>query len=307
MVCSDLLLITMFEENGRGDVLLMTPALRLLRQRFLRHRIVVVTNHKALLINNPNVSAAVEQPSTSENYVEALLKSANCHFHIDYRPFCMAGQPHHIADIICMICGVKPDGRKPDLFLGPAERTYGRELVSAIQPYGTQPIIALHTGASTKNRQWLSRNWYALVRRFPRATFLQIGATDDTRVPGTFDLRGRLSLRNVASVLLAVDCLIATDSWLNHAAAALGRPAVILFGASHPRHFGYRSNVNIFGTSAVCAPCYRPAIWRGDFSESQTPWECPHRLCQADIRVEHVEEAVSRLLRQRNVRHLKQL
>lgn len=65
-------------------------------------------------------------------------------------------------------------------------------------------------------------------------------------------------LPGLASLLAQVDLLITNDSGPLHLAAALGTPAVALFGATDPRMTGLGEPHRLLAAQGIpCAPCYR--------------------------------------------------
>jgi Glycosyltransferase family 9 (heptosyltransferase) len=84
---------------------------------------------------------------------------------------------------------------------------------------------------------------------------VQTGHRDDERLDGAEDLRGRLSLREVAALLANSRFLVGLVGFLMHLARAVDTRAVIVYGGrEHPLQSGYIANENIIG-EAPCAPC----------------------------------------------------
>jgi heptosyltransferase-2 len=85
------------------------------------------------------------------------------------------------------------------------------------------------------------------------------------------DLAGRLPLLASAAALARCDVVLTNDSGLMHVAAALGVPAVALFGSTAPQlgFAPYRSPARVLGVEGLpCRPCThvgRPACPLGHF------------------------------------------
>jgi FkbM family methyltransferase len=114
------------------------------------------------------------------------------------------------------------------------------------------------------NKQWGRERWQALVDACPDVKWLQIGD------PGSKPLRGaRLlptpSFRTAAAVLAGCKAAVLPEGGLHHAAAAVGTPAVVIFGGFiAPNVTGYSAHRNIFtgeglgcGSRAACPHCRR--------------------------------------------------
>lgn len=132
--------------------------------------------------------------------------------------------------------------------------------------------------ATTK--EWPQDRWGELCRRL-RNNFelVQLGTVHDPALPHTIDRRGRTSLLQAAEILGRAGLFIGLESGLQHLAAAMHTPAVIIFGGrSWPQETGYLFNCNLT-RSPACAGC---GLNDG----------CPHSLVCLDIPVDEVEAAV---------------
>ena len=98
------------------------------------------------------------------------------------------------------------------------------------------------------------------------------------------DLTGP-DLRNAILALAAANTAVSNDSGLLHVAAALGTPAVGIFGPTSPWHWAPLNPIAavIETTSELpCRPCHKPVCRLG------------HHLCMRDISVEQVSAAICR-------------
>ena len=101
---------------------------------------------------------------------------------------------------------------------------------------------------------------------------------------GIRDLTGP-DLRNAILALAAANTAVSNDSGLLHVAAALGTPAVGIFGPTSPWHWAPLNPIAavIETTSELpCRPCHKPICRLG------------HHLCMRDISVDQVSAAIRR-------------
>jgi ADP-heptose:LPS heptosyltransferase len=83
-----------------------------------------------------------------------------------------------------------------------------------------------------------------VILEFPRSEGTLSGVEPLPFLPG---------LRRSAALFKRMSCIVTVDSFPGHLAAAVGTPAVVLFGPSNPLAFGHKGNINI--RVGDCGPC----------------------------------------------------
>ncbi len=149
------------------------------------------------------------------------------------------------------------------LQLAPEDRGAARSLV-ADDP---RPRIALHPVTTRVTKQWPIHQFAALASMLKtrlRAVVYVTGSEADRAAlaawPEAFDgaerLTGRTSLRQLAALFEAVDCVVTNDSGPMHLAAAVGTPVVAVFGSTDPARTGpYGNGHRIIRRPLWCSPC----------------------------------------------------
>jgi len=131
--------------------------------------------------------------------------------------------------------------------------------------------IAVQPGARWLNKRWPAENFAGLVRRlaqeFPNVRFAILGDAGDMPLgeiisraapERCLDLCGRTSLPEMIEWLRLCDLMITNDTGPMHAAAALGKPLVALFGPTDLRRTGpYGQLENVLRIELPCSPCLK--------------------------------------------------
>jgi lipopolysaccharide heptosyltransferase II len=140
-----------------------------------------------------------------------------------------------------------------------------------------RPIAILCPGAEYgPAKRWPTEHFIALARRLlddGYAVWL-LGSPNDksaaapiaSAVPGVRDLTGRTDLGTAIDLLSVASVVVSNDSGLMHAAAAVGRPLVALFGSSSPAYTPPLSALaHIARIDIACSPCFQRECPLGHF------------------------------------------
>jgi heptosyltransferase II len=167
-----------------------------------------------------------------------------------------------------------------------------------LAPDGSQPgrpVVAFAPGAVGPSKRWPAVYYAELARHL---------AVEGNRVwviggPGEKELAAEIvpagqdairdltgpDLRNAILALAAADTAVSNDSGLLHVAAALGTPAIGIFGPTSPWHWKPLNPIAAVVETAselACRPCHKPVCRFG------------HHRCMRDIPVDQVAKEVHR-------------
>ncbi len=157
------------------------------------------------------------------------------------------------------------------------------------------PFVLLAPGATWPVKEWPVEHWCRLAPRLRERTGMAVvvlappGRADDfDRLTETLgDAGGMLPVLPLASaleVVAAARLLVCVDGGIMHAAVAMGRPTVALFGATSTNiWFPYagRGPFRVLSTRPACYPCNRH--------------ECDAFICLPDLEPDAVLAAVNEL------------
>jgi heptosyltransferase-2 len=155
----------------------------------------------------------------------------------------------------------------------------------------TKPVVALAPGAVGPSKRWPASAYAALARRLIADGFAVwlVGGPEEKSLAAQIvgettarDLTGH-DLRNAILALAAAAVAVSNDSGLLHVAAALGTPAIGIFGPTSPWHWAPLNPLaaTIETKSAIeCRPCHKPVC------------RLVHHRCMRDIPPDQVLAAV---------------
>jgi heptosyltransferase-2 len=161
-----------------------------------------------------------------------------------------------------------------------------------------RPAVALAPGAVGPSKRWTTSGYAELARRLA-SEGLQVwilGGPNEralaTEIIGPTaanarDLTGP-DLRNAILALAAADVAVSNDSGLLHVAAAIGTPAVGIFGPTSPWHWAPLNPLAAVvetTTELSCRPCHKPTC------------RMEHHRCMRDIPADHVFALTMKALR----------
>jgi lipopolysaccharide heptosyltransferase II len=153
---------------------------------------------------------------------------------------------------------------------------------------GARPLVAFAPGAVGPAKRWPIEHYAEVARRLAAdgATILVLGAPHERALAAEIaaaggervrDLTG--PLRDSVLALAAADLAVANDSGLLHVAAAIGTPAIGIFGPTDPRLWAPLNPLAaVVETRAElpCHPCGRPTCALG------------HHRCLRDVAADEV-------------------
>jgi heptosyltransferase II len=155
----------------------------------------------------------------------------------------------------------------------------------------SRPVMVLAPGAVGPSKRWPASAYTTLARRLIAEGFAVwvVGGPEEKSLAAEIigetaarDLTGH-DLRNAILALAAAAVAVSNDSGLLHVAAALGTPAIGIFGPTSPWHWAPLNPLAaiIESKSKVeCRPCHKPVCRFG------------HHRCMRDIQPDQVLAAV---------------
>lgn len=172
------------------------------------------------------------------------------------------------------------------LYLTDDELAVGRRIRSQIGPFLViEPDVK---PKATPNKKWGVDRFARVVEALPDVAFIRAHGDECQPFSAARNVRTR-SFREACGVLAASDGYVGTEGGFHHAAAALGKSAVVIFGGFiSPKTTGYDFHLNI-ADNGQGSPC---GTWKA----------CAHcQAAMARITVEEVTAAVRQMVGAREV------
>jgi ADP-heptose:LPS heptosyltransferase len=288
--------------GGLGDHLCATPLLRGLKKE--GKKVVISAIYPYLFQGNPNVDELIFPPDE--------VKYEMVNYKDIYKLAYDTGFYGLLSEAYCKFYGVEYDD-KLDYTVYPKERVWVKETLKTIKdyiliaPFAARSVIQYSNttkvgsgGQRTVVKDWILSRWVSLVSEIQKKGIevYQVGGQGDKGVPGCNRYFLGQDYRFSVALLEQSKGLISVDNFMQHAAFAIGKPAVILFGATDPSIFGHETNVNIYHKN-VCRhnrECRRGSPWLMHGSVERGPMfdPCKSKECMKKISVKAVLDKIGK-------------
>ncbi len=285
--------------SGMGDILCTIPAALELKKRHPGATIIYNCHPDFTVV--PKLGGVANRVTSLEaiglvgHWYKFLLAGFYHFAHGDDTPGQTSQEP--MVTEFCRQFGLPAQEEHPRLIIDPALLDKMRLQLSA-KNLDPGSLIIIHPGPSWPVREWPSEKWAGLVDGLRRHGFtniaqlgvgryLNFGKIPVDSIPGAVSLVNELSLAEAFAVISLAKLHIGIDSGLLHIAAAVGVPAVGIFGMTSPQCRFSRSYLKSFVISRVeCQGCYH-RLPRVDWVTN-----CPHDIrCMKTIGADEVLRA----------------
>jgi len=245
-----------YQGTGRlGDDLMCTAIFREMHKRGKRS-LAMVTRNPTLFEKNPDVDKIIRETDARLNrWGRAGLPLVPlAHTGYDAAQDLDLPPNEHVLIRMCRLAGISgPVELRPYLFLTAAELAAGKlaENQVAVQSTG------LSGPSPMLNREWYPQRFQELCAELRSdVRVVQIGGSNDLKLEGAMDLRGKTTLRQTAAILANSLVFVGLVGFVMHLARAVDCRSVIIYGGREkPSITGYVANKNLY-SQVRCAPCW---------------------------------------------------
>ena len=285
--------IIFVSEGGLGRVIASTAVVRKIKEKYPDKKILVVAGFPDVFLYNPDVFKVFRFDNPLYFYDDFVTPET---FLMHVEPYRDHGYLHgdgHLIDVWCRSLGIDPEGAKPQLHFLKKEDEAAQVYIDKITAGGKKKFVLLQwTGGIVPKSKNDGEYMDAISRMHKRSIAKSVAqklvnklisrgyAVGVVQAENHPDLEGAerifFPIRNVLALLKYSDHFIGIDSFLQHAAAAMNVPGVVIWGGTKPERLGYKIHRNM--TKQVCPTpfCHRPNSYIFDANPSGFIWNCPH-------------------------------
>lgn len=207
--------------GSRKDVLMATPVLKALKDKYPQAQLAVATRYPEVLLDLPHVDRIFPDTAAFEEAYNRIVM-----LEYDKEP------TRHPQSVYAEQAGVLlPESGKPEVVVTSEDRALAKTLV------GDGRFAAIHVGPVPATRGWPLERFVEVAKYCVDVAGLQVvqvGTLDAPTLGLGKDLRGRLTVQQTAAVLQKATVFVGVDSLPSHLAQAVGAPSIVLYGCVNP-------------------------------------------------------------------------
>ena len=235
-------------QGGLGKSIMATAVCKAIKKKFPKSYLIVVSSYKDVFLNNPSVNKIIAHPDQVGIYKKYIHKMDVKFMTIDpYMTSEFQNSEAHLIQIWCQLFGLDYDGELPEFFLSKAEKQFYKTVYQF-----DKPVLAIQTNGGGQNQE-TQYNWardipqpiiMKLIEKLKKHyTIVHIKRPDQPVFTDT--LQAIDNYRSIAYLLSIADKCLLMDSFAQHLAVAMKKPAVVCWVTTKPEVFGYDMHDNI--------------------------------------------------------------
>ncbi len=245
-----------------GDVLVMTAAIRSLHLAHPgKYAVAVDTTAPALFEHSPDVVSieqARQQDATEiQTHYPAIQQSNTRGIHF------MSGYAEFLSDVL----GVKIPllTNRPHVWLSAKEKSWMGQVQETTGRKQRYFLINAGVKKDFTAKGWGHESYQSVVDRLRgRVVFVQVGAGEHLHRPlrNVINLVGKTDLRQLVRLVHHADGVLCGVTLLQHLAAAMQKPAVVVMGGREPQLWNAYPRQQLMHTIGMLPCCDSGGCWR---------------------------------------------
>ena len=246
-------------QGGLGKHIASTAVAKCIKNNYPNRKLIVVGVWTDVFMNLPFIDRVYQLGNTSYFYQTYIENQDSLIFHNE--PYFTTDHIHKKLPLIqtwCKMYGLEYHGEMPELIFNPLQKKISKD----VWIKNKKPVMVIHTNGGmisqdSKPFMWARDMPYDISQQIvdkyhKEYTIYQCTKTNSEKcinaniIEYGFNQGSmQLSTMEFLSIILHSDKRILIDSCLQHAAAALKLPSVVLWNGTSPKVFGYDIHTNI--------------------------------------------------------------
>lgn len=286
--------------GGIGRNIFSTALIKNIKKAYPKKNVFVVAGFPDIFMNNPSVKKVFGFNSVQHLYDDYLDRYSSDGRNED--TFLIEVEPYrhpdylngnmHIVEAWCDLLDIPCEDVTPEIFLSRVEMDMAKSHITALEQKFSKPVILLqHCGGkipdnSNKQEQIASMSVMhrrSITEKCAQELVDKLSADGYTvasiQSPNQFCPNGAEKICAPIRVVLALipnaTGIIAIDSFLQHGAAALSVPSLVVWAGTSPERLGYKMHTNLRRNVCSMPECHRPNSYAFDINANGFTWDCP--------------------------------
>ena len=242
-------------QGGLGKHIAATAVAKCIKNNHPHRKLIVVCVYTDVFMNLPFVDRVYQLGNTSYFYQNYIENQDSILFHQE--PYFTTDHIHKRLPLIqtwCKMYNLEFKGETPELIFNSLQKKISKDVWVK-----KKPVMVLHTNGGmitpdAKPYMWARDMPFDIAQQIvnkyhKKYTIYQCTKNNSPKLinatPIQYDDTTQLSTLEYLSILIHSDKRILIDSCLQHAAAALNLPSLVLWNGTSPKVFGYDVHTNI--------------------------------------------------------------
>lgn len=245
-------------QGGLGKHIASTAVAKCIKNNYPSRKLIVVGVWTDVFMNLPFVDRVYQLGGTNYFYQNYIENKDSLIFHNE--PYFTTDHIHKKLPLIqtwCKMYGLNYNGEQPELKFNALQKKISKDVWKTQK--GDKPVMVIHTNGGmitpdSKPYMWARDMPYNVAQEIVDKYHKDYTIYQCTKINSEkcinaniveFSNEMQLSTLEFLSIILHSDKRILIDSCLQHAAAALKLPSLVLWNGTSPKVFGYDIHTNI--------------------------------------------------------------
>ena len=244
-------------QGGLGKHIAATAVAKAIKNNYPYRKLIVVCVYTDIFMNLPFVDRVYQLGNTNYFYQNYIENHDSILFHQE--PYFTTDHIHKRLPLVqtwCKMYGIDYNGETPEIIFNPLQKKISKDVWAK---GSKKPVMVIHTNGGlispdAKPYMWARDMPFDIAQQIvdkyhKKYTIYQCTKNNSIKLVNAnvieFSQSMQLSTMEFLSIILHSDKRILIDSCLQHAAAALNLPSVVLWNGTSPKVFGYDIHTNI--------------------------------------------------------------